>query len=929
MLRYLVAHPGRLVTKAELRQHVWTGTSVSDTVLRVCVQEIRAALGDLAAAPQYLETVGRQGYRFLVGGDLEALSPLKARPLVGRQAEVESLERWFQQVAQGARQIVFISGEAGVGKTTVVDLWLARLGAGSEVRTARGQCVEPYGEGEPYLPLLEALGELCRGPDGVRVLAVLRRYAPLWLVQLPGLVPETELERLQRQVQGTTPARMRRELAEAFDVLTAEVPLVLVLENLHWGDHSTVAFLNGLAQRRQPARLLVLGTYRPAELVIRAHPLRGIVQELCGRGQSTELRLECLPAEDVAAYIAGRLEGPVAAPFAAFIHERTEGNALFLVNILDHLTEQGLVERREGQWTLGGGAAANLTSLPEELRQLIMRRIEVLPPEARRVLEAASVVGEAFTVAAVAAGAQCPVEDVEALCEGLTAQRHFLEDAGLARWPDGTSSGHYRFLHALYRQVLYEQVAMQRRAQLHRRIGARLEAGYGAQAGAIAAQLAVHFERGGELESAVRYWQRAVDNAARRNAYPEALAHLTRGLELLATLPDSPERARHELTLQLLLGGMLIVGRGMTLPEVGHAYTRAQALCQQVGDPVQHCQALWGLVQFYRARAQLRTAAELGQQLLDLARRQADAVHTLEAHRLLGVIAFYRGDLRTSRVHLEHSVRLSDTGHAPTPLFFGEHDLRLRHSAWSMWLLWALGYADQAQQHCQEAEALVQQDDQMTNVVFVAHATTLLAQYRRDTAATLAGANAVMAAAAAQGFGRRAEYGRILWGWAIAMQGETEAGLAQIRQGLTATQAVGSTPYSTYFLTLLAEAYGQAGQPETGLQALAEAATLTATTDGRWWEAERYRLQGELLLHLPHPDVPQAEACFHQALTVARAQQARALELRAAISLSQLWQQQGQPDAACQLLMPIYISFTEGFATPDLQEAKALLEELS
>jgi predicted ATPase len=300
---------------------------------------------------------------------------------------------------------------------------------------------------------------------------------------------------------------MRRELAEALDVLTAEVPLVLVLEDLHWGDHSTVEFLTGLAQRRQPARLLVLGTYRPVEAVIRAHPLRGIVQELCGRGQGAELRLECLPAEDVAAYIAGRLGGPVAAPLAAFIHERTDGNALFLVNIVDHLAEQGLVERREGQWTLRDGAEAKLTSLPEELRQLMMRRIEALSPEVRRVLEAASVVGEEFAATAVAAGIQCPVEDVEAHCEGLAAWHHFIEDIGLTIWPDATSSGDYRFQHGLYQQVLYEQLGTARRVQLHQRIGARLEAGYGAQASEIATQLAVHFERGGKTLQAVHYWQ--------------------------------------------------------------------------------------------------------------------------------------------------------------------------------------------------------------------------------------------------------------------------------------------------------------------------------------------------------------------------------------------------------------------------------------
>ncbi len=309
MLRYLVEHPGRLVTKAEVRQHVWAGTHVTDTVLRVCVQEIRAALGDAAAAPQYLKTVGRRGYRLVMGGSQESTPPPTAGPIVGRQGEVEALESWFQRAVQGARQLVFVSGEAGVGKTTVVDLLLARLDAGGAVQIARGQCVEHYGEGEAYLPLLEALGQLSRGPRRQEVLAALRRYAPLWLVQLPGLLSETELERLQCQVQGVASARMLRELAEALDVLTAEAPLLLVLEDLQWSDASTVEALAYVAQRREPARLLVLGTYRPVETVLREHPLRHTVQELCGRGQAVELRLEFLPAEDVAAYVAGRLGG--------------------------------------------------------------------------------------------------------------------------------------------------------------------------------------------------------------------------------------------------------------------------------------------------------------------------------------------------------------------------------------------------------------------------------------------------------------------------------------------------------------------------------------------------------------------------------------------------------------------------------------------
>jgi hypothetical protein len=196
VLCYLVAHPGRLVTKAELRRHVWAGTHVTDSVLRTSIKEIRAALGDAATAPRYVETVGQQGYRFLVGDDLEASPPLTPGPIVGRQGEVDALEGWYQHAATGRRQLVFVSGEVGVGKTTVVDLLLARLAARRELWSARGMCVEQHGEGEPYLPLLEALGQLGRGPEGADVLAALRRYAPLWSGQLPGLLSETEFARL-------------------------------------------------------------------------------------------------------------------------------------------------------------------------------------------------------------------------------------------------------------------------------------------------------------------------------------------------------------------------------------------------------------------------------------------------------------------------------------------------------------------------------------------------------------------------------------------------------------------------------------------------------------------------------------------------------------------------------------------------------------
>jgi predicted ATPase/DNA-binding winged helix-turn-helix (wHTH) protein len=927
VLRYLVEHAGRPVTKAELRQHVWEGTHVTDTVLRVCVQEIRAALGDTAEAPQYLETVARQGYRFLVAGDGETPPPLQAGPIVGRQQDVARLEAWFQCAVQGTRQLVFVSGDVGIGKTTVIDQFLAYCIAGRGIRTGRGQCVEHYGEGEPYLSLLEALGRLGQGPERDAILAVLRRYAPMWLVQLPGLVSETELEWLQRQVEGAPPTRMLRELAQALEVLAADMPLVLVLEDLQWSDRSTVELLAYLAQRREPARLLVLGTYRPVDVVLRAHPLHDMLREFYGRGQVRELPLELLTTEDVATYMTGRLRGPVAAPLAVFVHERTDGNALFLVNLVEHLVQQRLLARRAGQWTLREGVEPTVVGLSEEVRQLITRRLDALPLAARRVLEVASVVGQKFAVAAVAAGAQSPVADVEAVCDELAAQSGFITDNGLTVWPDGTRGGSYRFRHVLYQEVLYEGLGLTRRMQFHRRIGARLEAGYGAHAREVATQLAVHFERGGETAQAIHYMQQAGEHAARRNAPYEAVVIFTKGLELLATLPESPERDQYEIALQLALAEGLIPIKGRVSPEVHAAYTRAYVLCQQVGETPQIFRALWGLVQFHGVRAQLRTAGELSQQLYDLASLQPDTAFMLEGHLAMGRTALYRGDLITGREHLEQSLRLSASRQSSTPTFKGGFVSEVSSLTWLAQAFAVLGYADQAQQRSQEALSLARQAGHTLSLVYAELYAAMISQIRRDIVATQAHADLAVTLAAAEDAAIRVEQGRIWRGWALAMRGDAPAGVAHLHQGLRALQDTGLKLYRPYFLALLAEASGQAGQPAAGLQALAEAVTLMTTTEGRWWEAEVYRLQGTLLLQLPNPDVPRAEACFQQALKVARGQRAKSLELRAAMSLCRLWQQ-SKRDTASQLLTGVYGGFTEGFDAPDLQEARALLGAL-
>ena len=508
VFRYLVLHADRLVTKAELLQHVWSGRQVTDSVLRGCIHAIRVALADTADTPQYLETVGRLGYQFRLGRAATRLPQAHARPLVGRQGEVEWLrERWLW-AREGQRQCAMLSGEAGIGKTTVVDLFVASLSTPPEVGVGRGQCVDTYGDGEPYRPMLEALGQVGQSSHRAALRSVLQRYAPTWLVHLPALLGDGERERLQGQLQGATPGRMLRELAEALEALTLTLPLVLVLEDLHWSDVATVNMLTYLAQRRDAARFLLLGTYRPVDVVVQEHPLRGVLQELRGRGVCDELALELLLPDEVEAYITARLGGEVTAELAALLYHQTEGNALFMVNLLEHLVEQGVVKQEGAQWTLRSSLSV-VTSLPEAPQLLITKRFERLDREAQQVLEVASVAGDVFAAATVAAGLDVPVVEVEALCATLGQQHDFLEYAGLDAWPDGSFSGCYRFQHALYRQVLAERLGALQRMQVHRRMGERLEQGYSPQTPTIATQLAHHFVQGRAPHRAVPYLPQA------------------------------------------------------------------------------------------------------------------------------------------------------------------------------------------------------------------------------------------------------------------------------------------------------------------------------------------------------------------------------------------------------------------------------------
>src|SRR5262245_2951415 len=457
---------------------------------------------------------------------------------------------------------------------------------------------------------------------------------------MPALLGAVDLEALQRKVAGATRERMLREMAEALEALTVTRPLVLRLEDLHWSDVSTLELLSVLARRHETARLLVLGTYRPVEMLANGHPLRTVKQELQQHRQCEEQRLGFLATEDVAEYLAARW--PVGATgrsplpqLAKLIHQRTEGNPLFMVNVVEYLLYQGELKKAGESMQVG---------MPSDLRQMIAEQIHRLSPEEQRMLEVASVAGAEFSAAAVAAGLETGVDAIEEQCEGLVRREHFLRAGGTAEWPDGTVVTRYGFLHALYQEVLYHRLTARRRQQLHQRIGEQEEQAYGERVGEIAAELTLHFERGHEYRKAVQYLRQASETATRRSAYQEAMTLLTRGLELLKTLPDTPERTRQELTLLIALVTPLLATKGAAAPEVEHVLLRAQELCHQVGDTSQLFSVLLRLSVLYMTRSEYRTARELLEQCLRLAQSEHSSTRLAWVHITLGQTLFWLGE---------------------------------------------------------------------------------------------------------------------------------------------------------------------------------------------------------------------------------------------------------------------------------------------
>jgi DNA-binding winged helix-turn-helix (wHTH) protein len=928
VLRHLVEHPGELVTKRALLDAVWPHVAVAEDVVRISVAELRTALGDDRTAPRFIETVPRRGYRFIAtfGADTarsvaspppEIAPPGAEAAVVGRRRESGRIAEWLQAARSGRRGVAFISGEAGIGKTTLVDRALGALAAsGVAWRSARGQCVEQYGGGEPYLPVLESLAGLCRDADGETVRAALAGIAPDWVLSVLG--QPVAPPRAGTATAASTHEHTLHKLAASLDVLAAETPLVLVLEDIHWSDYATLDLLSVLAQRREPARLLVLCTLRPADAIVHGHPVMTVKRELVRKGICEEILLEGLSDSDVAMYLEARFEGSsVPDEVLRLLVDRTEGNPFFLVTLVDHLLERGLLVGRGERWELRGNVDLLRSAIPEGLRAVIEPRLERLNLDELRVLEMGSVVGPEFAAHAVARmappdGELGDVEYVEQICDGMVRRQEILRTSGESTWPDGVTSARYAFRHALYRQVAYQRIPATSCRRLHQAVGVGLETAYGGRTIEIASELVAHFERSRDVERAIRYREEAAAHAGSRLAPQEIRLHLQAAIDLLRSQPESPERQQREASLLHQLGWSLVSMNGWGDEDAFRAFAQVREVAERMGSPAMRLRALESLRSMHQMRAEYATTRTLCAETMALAERLGDSMAAGSAHTDLASALIHLGEIESSHDHAEQARALVDVGSI--------HGIATR-----VLLAGTSAHLGQvARAHVMMDEALASAA-KLSIPFFSAFASTYAAGvcfHLRDREKTRPLAEESLRLASECGFSVLRIMASMLLGWCDVEDGSCEEGRATASAGLAEYAAGGERTSTSSWQVLVAPLHLACGDVAGANEVLDAGFLFLQETDERIYEHELHRLRGECLVAggATRGDRARAVEHFERAIAIAAERKSLLFELRAATSLLR-----ARPKAARDRVARLVEHFSGENDCADARAARALL----
>jgi DNA-binding winged helix-turn-helix (wHTH) protein/tetratricopeptide (TPR) repeat protein len=936
LISHLAQRPGQLVRKEDLIDAVWGQTAVSDATLARTLFDAREALGDDSREPRFIETVHRLGFRFVGRPDAASTTTsagaasISAPSIVGRTQELERLERLRALAAAGSRQVVFLSGDPGIGKTSLLDSFVAHVrtqpGGAAPVAVARGQSIEHYGTAEAYLPLLDVIGDLCRGDAGAEAVRVIRRVAPTWLAQLPWLIEESDRPGLDRELRGVTAGRMMRELAQALETFAADRLLVIALEDLHWCDSATADLLAFLARRQGPARLLVVATYRPVDAILADNPIRAVHHELHRQGRCHGVELDPLIEEDVGRLVARRFDGaPFAGELSSALHRRTDGHPLFVVSMLEDLVSQGRISASGGTWHLDAGVSEIEGSVPNGLLSMVAAQVDRLETEERAVVEAASIVGATFSAAAAAAALDRDLLEVEDLCETMAQRGVLLDRSGTATWPDGTSASAYTFRHALYGDALYRGIPAARRRRLHLRVAERLAAAHAGDAASVAAVLGRHFEEAGDHARAGHHLRVAAETASRRGAPREALALIARARVHLAALADGVEKTVEMLMLELAAGPSLAALEGYTSPEVEKIFMRAREYCRALGDGPQLFPVLWGLWAFWCVCGRSNEALPMAEQLLEVAENAGDPDMKIEARHALWVMHWWRGNIGECDRQIEAGLALYDRSmHHQHVMLYGQDPGIVGH-AYRCLVRNAQGRDDEAQAAGIEAVSLARHFGHHVSLMF---AIGFVGWVHLELGN---GASCIRLHEESHEVAQ--QNGLLFWlahqDWII---GRSEAsidpatGLPRMRAGIAALQAMGAGMGLPGYFAILARTLIQIGELDEASLLLDDAWKL-GSDNGEWLHrADVLRGRAEIELARGGTGAAvRAEEHYREGVEIARMQEATRLELRVALDLVRSWDETSRAADIEAVLGPIVDRLPAGRTFRELAEARALL----
>ncbi len=873
----------------------------------------------------------------------EALAPLEAadvaglagpavaarRSTVGRDAERAALLSAYARVRDGRSLILGVSGEAGLGKTTLIEDSLAILIQQPERPiVARGRCSERLAGAEAYLPILDALDHLLHRTTRESLHQVMKTAAPTWYLQVAaGASDQASVARLRAEAEAASQERMKRELGALFEDISRAQPVILFLDDLHWADASTVDLVNYLASRFADMRVLVLVTYRPADMALAGHPFLAVKGDLLARGAFEELALRFLAPADVARYLS--IEFPEHAfpdDFATVIHGKTEGNPLFMADLVRYLRDSGAIVEADDRWTLASALPDVPAMLPESVKGMIQRKIERVDELDRKVLLAAAVQGHEFDSATVAEAAELDAADVEDRLDRLERVHVLVERGAEREFPDLSLTLDYRFVHVLYQNALYASLKPARRAALSGRVAKSLVAHHGDRVAAVAGRVAVLFEAARDFASSARYYFVAAQHATGLYAFREAQSLAERGLDALRGLPEGPERIQLELGLQMIRGLALRMMKGWAAPELEPVFIRARQICHSLADPPELVPVLWALTLFYAIRGNLREYRERAEDVLRMAERSGNPAFLMGGYHLVGVSGEFIGDMEESRRLLEQGIALHvPADHLKYTAMYGLDPGMICRAMVSR-PLWVLGYPDQALARATETLALARSQRQPMTLAFALLVLEGVHLYRGEPAEVVGLGDEVIALAKDYGLAQEKEWGRAFQGSAYTRLGRLDEGIEQLKDSIAVQQAIGSGLVRTAFLALLADPLCRAGRIDEGLRAIDEGFAHAEAMNEGGYLAELHRMRGELLLS--GGDAAGAEESFHRAIDHARTQTAKSFELRAATGLSALLLTRDRRAEARAALAPVYNWFTGGHATADLEAARLLLAKI-